>query len=740
MKSQWKHRVLELMEGPDYTPMNARAIGRYLGIPKDDWDVLEDSLETWVREGLMVKVGARRYEATKLDDAILGRIQMRSGGKGVLEPDNASLEPIPISPRSMGGAMHRDRVAVQVRGVKRRDGMRFRGAVIRILERARTHAIGKIEKRRGEYLLFTEDSRLPPIFHVEITGSSPVSDLRRNSRGKIRITDFGDDRHPPSGVLETVLDPQAREDDVDNVMHAFGLPFEFSEAALGELEAVPAKVRPEDIEGRKDCRRHRVITIDPVDAKDFDDAICVEATETGWRLWVHIADVSHYVKPGSALDADAKARGNSTYLVDRVIPMLPEKLSNGICSLRPKVDRLTKCVEFRLDRKGKVLSSKRYAAVIHSKRRFAYEEALTILQKDGGLEDPIERMVQDAGTLSALLRKRRMANGSINVETPEYKIWLNDDGSFDRVEVETSDPAHQLIEEFMLLANDDVAKALHKRNQPGMYRVHKEPAGDRLTELRGTMIDAGVQCGAIQDNRKELAALADRIQEHPASQVLNIALLRAMTRARYAVQPLGHFGLAKEDYTHFTSPIRRYADLIVHRMLFEDFKPPEKALTEIADHISQTERNSSDAERASRMVKVRAHLQEQLRTQELTPYPAIVTEANAYGLSIDVTGLGVNGMIPRRVLEGAGYRFQPNGPSWRKRMSPKTIHFGDSLEVQINKVDASRGFLDFEVIGEQSRPKTPSHRSRVHRPSSKKASKKTHKRQNLRSRQKKDSR
>ena len=414
-------------------------------------------------------------------------------------------------------------------------------------------------------------------------------------------------------------------------------------------------------------------------------------------------------------------------------------MSNDICSLRPVVHRLTKCVKFRLDRKGKVLSSKRYAAVIHSNRRFAYEEALAILQKDGGLEDPIERMVQDAGTLSSLLRKRRMANGSINVETPEYKIWLNDDGSFDRVVVETSDPAHQLIEEFMLLANDDVAKALHKRDQPGMYRVHKQPAGDRLAELRGTMIDAGVQCGPIQEDRRELAALADRIQQHPASLVLNIALLRAMTRARYAVQPLGHFGLAKEDYTHFTSPIRRYADLIVHRMLFEDFKPPEKVLTEIADHISQTERNSSDAERASRMVKIRIHLQEQLRSAERDTYPAIVTEANAYGLSIDVTGLGVNGMVPRRVLENAGYRFQPNGPSWRKRMSPKTIHFGDALQVQVNKVDASRGFLDFEVVGETP-PKSPSHRSRVHRNDDKGRPKKTHKRQNLRSRPKKNSR
>jgi ribonuclease R len=416
-----------------------------------------------------------------------------------------------------------------------------------------------------------------------------------------------------------------------SVIRQYNLSLHFPKRVLHEAHAIGTEVKPADLAGRVDCRSHQVVTIDPPDAKDFDDAICLQRAEHGhWKLWVHIADVSHYVKPGTALDEEAAKRGNSTYLVDRVIPMLPEALSNELCSLKPQVDRLTKCVEFLLSTDGHVLKTQFYPAVIRSQCRYNYKDAFAILQRPP--LEPLERMLHDANALAQKIRRTRFAAGSLDLDFPESKILLDDRGQVLRIEKVENDISHQLVEECMLLANEAVAARLMSLNRPAIYRIHEAPDEKRLQEYREDVLSHHIQCGNLL-NRHEVQKLLAKLGTLPIGQALKIGFLRSLMRARYAVEPLGHYGLAKKKYTHFTSPIRRYADLAVHRALFQ--QPGQhlapQALKEVAVHISETERNSDDAERDSRDVKMFAFLMAQLKAARPQRYTALVTDVRNFG-------------------------------------------------------------------------------------------------------------
>ncbi len=448
--------------------------------------------------------------------------------------------------------------------------------------------------------------------------------------------------------------------------------------------------------GRTDCRDHDVITIDPADAKDFDDAICLQrAGAKRWKLWVHIADVSHYVKPGSALDTEARIRGNSTYLVDRVIPMLPEALSNELCSLKPNVDRLSKCVEFLIEDDGRVVRTTCYPAVIHSKRRFSYEDALEVIEGKPG--DAIEKMLHDAHQLAQRIRKARFQNGSLELDFPETKIRLDERGKVSRIDKVENDVSHQLIEEFMLLANEAVAEKLLQNKIPSIHRIHEPPAELRLNEYREEVLSHNVQCGNLS-RPGEVQKLLRRLTPLAIGPALKIGFLKSLMRARYAVEPLGHYGLAKKKYAHFTSPIRRYADLVVHRGLFEKKKLQLAWLKDTAEHISATERNSSDAERDSKTVKLHAYLEAQLESKNPDPYTALVTDLRNFGFFIDVPGLGMRGMVPLSLLKDDFYEFDPARNRICGRRSGRVIKLGDEVEVQIAKIDNAKRQVDFRLV------------------------------------------
>jgi ribonuclease R len=440
------------------------------------------------------------------------------------------------------------------------------------------------------------------------------------------------------------------------------------------------------------------VTIDPKDARDFDDAFCLEPRAAGGStLWIHIADVSHYVREGSLLDREARARGNSTYLVDRVIPMLPESLSNGLCSLLPNVDRLTVCVEFALSDDGIVEGAKFYPAVIRSQRRFTYEEVSAILAKKPA--NAIERMLVAADRIASRMRRRRFSSGAFDLEMPETKIHLDAAGRVSRVSPASHDSAHRLIEEFMLLANEAVAAHLARQKKPMLHRIHEEPEPDRIASFRATVQKSRVRCGDLRQ-RAEVQDLLARLRESQDGALLRVGFLKAMSRARYATQPLGHYGLAKEHYTHFTSPIRRYADLVVHRLLrrvgaSSPSKSSEAELSEIANHVSATERNSAAAERVSKVVKLLAHFADQLRTGKHDRYTATIVAVREFGFFVDLEGLGIGGLV---------------------RESRSRREVGDRLEVEVEGIDPGRREARFKVVRSDDSRTLEQPAARVNRP------------------------
>jgi ribonuclease R len=408
-----------------------------------------------------------------------------------------------------------------------------------------------------------------------------------------------------------------------------------------------------------------------------------------WKLWVHIADVSHYVKPGTALDVEARKRGNSTYLVDRVIPMLPEALSNELCSLKPNVDRLTKCVEFLVADDGRVLSTQ----VLPGRDPFAAP-----LHLQGSVRGPAappstipsSSMLHDAHALAQKIRRLRFKAVRSRWIFPETKIRLDEQGRVLRIEKIENDVSHQLIEEYMLLANEAVAARLMSENQKAIYRVHEEPDARRINEFREDVLSHHIPCGNLTKRPEVLEAPASKLDTIPIGAALKIGFLRSLMRARYAVEPLGHYGLAKAKYTHFTSPIRRYADLVVHRALFQASHGPTHSLKETAEHISDTERNSADAERDSKDVKMYAFLKAQLAMPKPPVYPALVIDVRNFGFFVDVPGLAMSGLIHCSSLTDDFYEFDEARNQLTGRRNRRVIRLGDAWKCKSPKWTASR--------------------------------------------------
>ena len=710
------NRLLRLLGRKHYVPVGADDITKKLELGQAQAGEVRRELRDLVRSGRVVRLPDKRFALPADEDLIAGRILMNRRGGGRVVTTDASQPAIDISPNAAGTAMHNDRVLVLVDSTvspARRRGQRQAagsgGKVVEVLERARTQVVGTLEKSRELWYVVPSDPRITHDIYLPKLGQAAKPKARRGDRVVVEITEWPSRHNAPEGKLvEVIGNPGAPGVDVESVIRQYELPTRFPGTVKAEARRLGTKVTEADRRGRRDCRRHLVVTIDPVDARDFDDAISLERIEgRRWRLWVHIADVSHYVRPGSALDKESRRRGNSTYLIDRVIPMLPEELSNELCSLKPGVDRLARSVEFVLTNSGRIEQAKFHSTVICSKQRFSYEEAMAVLEREptGG----IERMLHDAHRLAQQLRQARFRAGALDLDVPERKVLLDAKGRVSEVRRVENDVSHQLIEEFMLLANETVAREIKRRRAGAIHRVHDVPDTEKLDNLRAQAALMGLRAGNLADQKQAGKFLAS-LKDHPLGDVFRIGYLRCMKRACYSTEPIGHYGLAKEDYVHFTSPIRRYADLIVHRVVYQRARLDAEALATAADHISLTERNSADAELDSKLIKLLSHLQRQLDRRKPETYTATVTEVRNIGAMVDITELGLKGLVKRLSLSDDRYRFVPERGRLVGRLRGNEIAPGDQLRVQVESIDLQKKQADFRVL--KTRPAKGKKKSR----------------------------
>ena len=700
-------KFLSLLAKRDYLPLNVPELLRALSLPPQRQQDLQRVLRDLEQAGRIARIKGNRYIIPSEADLIPGRIRMNRQGKGFLQPDDSTLKEIAIPENATSTALHEDRVLVRrdvrPKGLRPDAPTTATGSVVRILERHRTQIVGTLQRSRQFLYVVPDDPRMP--HDVYVPEPRDVGRLARvGDKVVVELREWASRHTNPEGeVIEVLGAPDEEGVDMLSVLRQYNLVLHFPKKVLLEARSIGTEVQSADLAGREDCRRQMVVTIDPDDAKDFDDAICLERVSADqWKLWVHIADVSHYVSPGTALDEEARRRGNSTYLVDRVIPMLPEALSNELCSLKPQVDRLTKCVEFLISNEGRVLKTRFFPSVIHSQRRFSYGEVLTLLQQKPA--DPIARMLHDAHELAQRIRRLRFQAGSLDLDFPETKIRLDEQGRITRIEKVENDVSHQLIEEFMLLANEAVATRLMHLNLKAIYRIHEPPDERRLQEYREEVLSHNVPCGNLRQ-KSEVQKLLQNLGTIPIGQALKIGFLKSLMRARYAVEPLGHYGLAKAKYTHFTSPIRRYADLVVHRALFQKSHGPASSLKETAEHISTTERNSADAERDSKDVKLFAFLKAQIASGKPQHYPALVTSVRNFGFFVDVTGLAMSGLVPLSTVTDDFYVFDAQRNHLIGRRTRRVIRLGDKVQVQVAKVDGFKKQVDFQLVIEH-RPGT----------------------------------
>src|SRR6058998_1990422 len=563
-----REQVLALLARKDYRPLDKTDIARELRLAASERVVLRKTLRQLERAGEIARIRKNRYVLPAEADLVAGKLSIHQVGYGFLTPETAGGSDVFIAAENIGTAMHGDRVVARISRDTPADRIKGRreGRIIRILERAHDTIVGTLQRSRNFYYVVPDDPRFVHDIYVHPErDQQPGTSANVGDKVVVRLEPWESRHVNPEGEIIEVLGPASAPGiDMLSIIRKYHLPAEFPKDVLDQAERISERINARQLEGREDLRKDFIVTIDPDDARDFDDAIQVEKTNSGWRLGVHIADVAAYVEPGSALDREARGRGNSVYLPDRVIPMLPERLSNGVCSLNPGVDRLTHSVFIHFDKNGAAKSARFAPSVIRSAHRLTYKQAYAILKS--APPDRLGERLHAAWELASLLRQRRFDHGSLDLDFPEVKVWLDNNGYPVKLERVENDESHQLIEECMLAANEAVARELKKRAIPTIYRIHENPDPDKLAEYREFALSFNYNVGDLA-HRAEVQRLLAAIRGKPEEQALKIGLLKSLKRARYFPQPLGHYGLAKTNYLHFTSPIRRYADLVVHRAL-----------------------------------------------------------------------------------------------------------------------------------------------------------------------------
>lgn len=730
MNHSLKDRLIRHMEDGRYEPQSKSELARALNVDsrqKLDFRALVDQME---EEGKLVRLQKGRY-ALKRErrNLVHGMIRILRSGKILFLPrkgdpaaaalgwDTEAIPELELKPNRLGTALDGDRVAVRVerkaaRGRRniRRDrfsspdaGMKAR--VEEVTERARSRWLGVFRTGKNKPGRVLGDGVSSPS-SIELA-EKPAMEVLPGQLVSVEPVTCGEEKKAPRGKIVEVLGyPDEPHVDMEAVIRKYGLSAEFPASVLRELETLPQNPSPGELARRENWTDRTVITIDPASARDFDDAISITATPSGWTLAVHIADVSHFVRPGGALDGEALRRGNSTYLPDRVLPMLPPRLSDDLCSLRPDVVRLTKVCEMKFDQKGKMLRARFADAFIRSKARLTYQEAFAMLK--GNDKGEVPSTVREAWNLASILRRNRYAKGALDLDFPEVRAVMDKDGRVTGIITEEYDESHQLIEECMLAANEAVALALKNGNRPAIYRVHEEPDSSKLFEFGQLCKLYGYPVHDI-GQRQYLNELMKSIKGSPDEQLLKLALLKSLMRARYDTEPLGHYGLATPNYCHFTSPIRRYADLVVHRSLNPLLANPPKGakgagsagrLEEDAEHISETERISASAEKDANRMKLFEWLEGQCYTEHPEVHEALVTETRHFGVLLEIPRLQIKGLVKPDKLPGGRWVYEAFASRW-KNDHGSVLCAGLRVPVIPVKVDREQQWADFAIVSRE---------------------------------------
>ena len=687
-------QIHQLLAAKNYRPLRRAEIANKLRLNPTERRDYRRVLDDMLAKSEIVRVRQDRFVLPAEADLVAGTISISEKGFAFVIPELPATGDVYVAGQDTGVAMHGDKVLVRLH----RDRRQFKtsdkptGCVIRILSRAHDSVVGTLQKTKLFHYVLPDDPRFVHDVYTKPTLNAQVGD-----KVVIKLAEWTSRHVNPEGVITEVLGKaDAPGVDILGIIRKHRLPTQFTEQVEAEAAALSDVIPPDEIRQRRDLRGEFIITIDPDDAKDFDDAVNVdELPDGGWRLGVHIADASFYVTPGSAIDREASGRGNSVYLVDRVLPMLPEKLSNNLCSLRPRQDRLTvSCfIEFGPKLEPRQITFGR--SVIHSKHRLTYKEAFARLESKD--TDELTRELKKMWRLAAKLRAQRFAKGSLNLDFPEIKVRLDKQGRPARIEKNVNDISHQLIEEFMLAANEAVARKICNTQVPGIYRIHEDPDLAKLRDFREYAKTLGYKVGDVahrQELQKLLTAVTGKVEEY----AIHLALLRSLKQARYATQPIGHFGLAKKYYTHFTSPIRRYADLVVHRTLLGTRRYGLDELTKLATHVSLTERVAGEAEQESVELKRMEYFQRQLLDGKLDTLDAVVSTVRNFGIFVELTESLARGLVHISSLDDDFYNYDELRERLVGRKTKRIIQIGDKLRVQVARVDLFKRQIDFRVM------------------------------------------
>ncbi|WML46981.1 ribonuclease R [Neobacillus sp. PS3-34] len=715
-------KLLQYMRDEAYKPLTVQELEEAFGI-KDSADFKEfvKALVQMEEKGLVVRTRSNRYGLPQKMNLIRGKLAGHAKGFAFVIPDEPGMDDIFIPPNETNNAMHGDIVLARISSEA--SGQRREGSIVRILERGIQQIVGTYVESKSFGFVIPDDKKFASDVFIPKAASKGAVE---GHKVVVKLTTYPEGRKSAEGEVIEVLghknDPGV---DILSVIHKHGLPMAFPEDVLEQANETPDEIDESEIANRRDLRNQTIVTIDGADAKDLDDAVTVTKLDNGnYKLGVHIADVSYYVHEGSPIDREAEERATSVYLVDRVIPMIPHRLSNGICSLNPKVNRLTLSCEMEITPDGTVENHEIFQSVIKTTERMTYGDVNKILvdkdEETRNRYEPLVPMFELMEELASVLREKRMKRGAIDFDFKESKVLVDEEGKPTEVVVRERSVAERLIEEFMLAANETVAEHFHWMDVPFIYRIHEDPKEDKLRRFFEFITNFGyIVKGTANDvHPRALQEIIEEVQGKPEEMVVSTVMLRSMQQAKYDPESLGHFGLSTEFYTHFTSPIRRYPDSIVHRLirtyLIEgklDQTTREKwnaRLPEIAQHSSKMERRAVDAERETDELKKAEYMEDKVGEE----YDGIISSVTNFGMFVELPNT-IEGLVHVSYLTDDYYRFDERHFAMIGERTGNVFRIGDEITVRVVKVNKEERSIDFEIVGMKGTRRERSETTRV---------------------------